>query len=194
MQRPTKAQLLDFGVLVLRAYLVFYLLNYGWGKVTMGQFGVSEDIASQPLKEVETFYVAWHLFQRSIFFNVAGGVLEMVAALLLIWHRTVLIGALLAIVILAQIFVIDVSFTMGVHLFALPTRILGMIGCAVLILLYHKDQVVRALQQLITSSNRPKFNYQWWIIPILLVLGFLMDFVLGLLLMPLRLLLDHFFL
>lgn len=54
-----KDEIIDFGILALRWYLVFYMINYGWSKLTLGQFGVYDpSILEQPIKDIDSFYVA----------------------------------------------------------------------------------------------------------------------------------------
>lgn len=185
-----KQKAIDFGVLTLRWYLIFYMLSYGWAKVTLSQFGMHDPtILDQALKDVDSFYVAWHLYGRSNFFNIFTGFLEIIGAILLIFNRTTLIGALLVLTILGNILVIDIAFTTGIMGYALPLRILGMMIAAGLILYYYKDKMI-AVWKTLTENVRPKFKYQWWIFLILPVLGFVLDFVFAMVLMPLKMLLD----
>ena len=186
----TKEKIIDFGILALRWYLVFYMINYGWSKLTLSQFGVYDlSILEHSIKDIDSFYVAWHLFGRSTFFNVATGILEIIGGLLLIFNRTVLIGALIVLSILAQILIIDIAFTTGVQGFALTIRIGGMILADLLILYYYRDKIIIAWENL-TSGITTKFKYKWWIFLILPIVGFLMDFVFAILTMPFKLLLN----
>jgi len=185
-----KEKIIDFGVLGLRWYLVFYMISYGWSKLTLSQFGVHDaSILEQPLKNIDSFYVAWHLYGRSSFFNISTGILEIIGGTLLIFNRTVLIGALLVLSILAQILIIDIAFTTGVHEFSLPVRIGGMILADLLILYYYKGKVILALKNL-TSGITTKFKYKWWIFLILPIVGFLMDFIFAILTKPIKLVLN----
>ncbi len=187
-----KAKLLDFGILILRWYLVFYMINYGWSKLTLSQFMVHDPaILNLPIKDVDSFYVAWHLFGRSTFFNVATGLLEIIGGLLLIFNRTTLIGALLVLSILGQILIIDISFTTGIHGMALPVRIGGMIIADLVILWYYRDTILTVWKRL-TINIGPRFTYPWWIFLVLPILGFLTDFVIPLVSWPLKLLFNWF--
>ncbi|AUC15873.1 hypothetical protein BTO06_12240 [Tenacibaculum sp. SZ-18] len=153
-----KEKILDFGILALRWYLVFYMINYGWSKLTLSQFGVHDtSILEQPIEDIDSFYLAWHLFERSIFFNIATGILEIIGGILLIFNRTLLIGTLLVLSILSQILIIDISFTTGVHGYALPVRISGMILADLLILYYYKDKIIIAWKNL-TNGISTKFK------------------------------------
>lgn len=166
------------------------MINYGWSKLTLSQFGVYDaSILEQPIKDIDSFYVVWHLYGRSTFFNISTGILEIIGGILLIFNRTMLIGTLLVLSILAQILIIDIAFTTGVHGFALPIRIGGMILADLIILYYYKDKILIAWKNL-TSGIATKFKYKWWIFLILPIVGFLMDFVFAILTMPIKLLLN----
>lgn len=185
-----KEQISIYTTLILRWYLVYYMINYGWAKLTLNQFGVHDiSILDQPLKDIDSFYVAWHLFGRSPFFNVVTGGLEIIGGVLLIFNRTVLPGALLVLSILVQILVIDIAFTTGVFGASLPLRISGMILCVLLILFHYKEDLKKAWKS-ITSDLKPEFSYKWWHFLILPVIGFLMDFVIALLYSPIKYFLD----
>ena len=185
-----KEKIIDFGILALRWYLVFYMINYGWSKLTLSQFGVYDaSILEKPIKDIDSFYVAWHLYGRSIFFNISTGILEIIGGILLIFNRTVLIGALLVLSILAHILIIDIAFTTGVQGFSLPIRIGGMILADLLILYYYKEKIIIAWKTL-TNGISTKFKYKWWIYLILPLIGFLMDFVIAILTLPIKMLLN----
>jgi len=185
-----KEKIIDFGVLALRWYLIYYMISYGWSKLTLSQFGVHDTtILEQPIKDIDSFYVAWHLYGRSTFFNITTGVLEIIGGIFLIFNRTVLIGTLLVLSILTQIFIIDIAFTTGIHGFGLPIRIGGMILADVLILYYYREKILIAWKTL-TNGINTKFKYKWWIFLILPIVGFLMDFVFTILTLPIKLLLN----
>ena len=183
----TKSKVIDFGVLALRWYLIFYMIDYGWGKMTLSQFGVWDPtILEKPMKDIDSFYVAWHLFNRSVFFNIATGLMEIIGAILLIFNRTVLIGALLILTVLGQILIIDIAFTTNMLGYGLPVRVSGMIISDLLILYYYKDKLISAWKKL-TENISTEFHYKWWVFIILPVIGFLLDFILGLITLPVKL-------
>lgn len=187
----TKEKIIDFLILALRWYLIWYMISYGWGKLTMTQFGVSNDaILNTPLKEVDKFYIAWYLYGESQFFNYVTGLIEIVGGLLLIFNRTVILGALLILTVLGQILIIDISFTTNQLGYALPIRISGMIVSALLILYYYKDRLVAVFHKL-TNGISTKFKYSWWVYLLLPIIGFLLDFVFGILTMPIKLFLER---
>lgn len=184
-----KEKIIDFGILALRWYLIYYMINYGFGKLTLSQFGVHDvSILEQPIKDIDSFYVAWHLYGRSPFFNIITGIFEIIGGILLIFNRTTIIGALLVLAILGHILIIDIVFTTGIHGYALPIRIGGMILSDLLILYYYKEKMLQAWKKL-TDGVSTKFKYKWWIFLILPVIGFLMDLVFLILTYPIKMLL-----
>jgi len=190
----TKENILDFIVLTLRWYLIWYMISYGWSKITMSQFGVNnETILDTPLRDVDKFYLAWYLYGESHFFNYVTGIAEVIGGILLVFNRTVLLGTLLILVILGNILIIDVSFTTSQFGYALPVRISGMIMSALLILYYYKDRLIAVLNTL-TKGVTTKFKYKWWIYVLLPIIGFLMDFVLGISMSPIKMILNKYFL
>ena len=188
-----KLKLINYGVLALRWYLIFYMVNYGWSKLTLNQFGVYDvSILDRPIKDIDSFYIAWHLFGRSTFFNISAGILEITGGILLIFNRTIILGAILILIILTQILIIDISFTTGIHGFSLPVRVGGMITADLLILCYNRNTISILWRTLLLSSNN-KFKFKWWIYLLLPIIGFLMDFVFGLITLPLSTLLNWLF-
>lgn len=176
--------------MALRWYLIYYMIRYGWSKLTLSQFGIHDTtILEQPIQDIDSFYVAWHLYGRSTFFNITTGALEIIGGILLIFNRTVLIGALLVLSILTQILIIDIAFTTGIHEFSLPIRISGMILADILILYFYKEKVLIAWKAL-TTGIHTKFKYKWWIFLILPIIGFLMDFVFAILTLPIKIFLN----
>lgn len=186
--RISKQQAIDLGILALRWYLAFYMFSYGFSKITQGQFQVHDPaILKTPLEDAGRFYIAWYLFGLSPVFSWVVGLTQMLGAVLIVFHRTTLIGALVLLPVIGQIFLIDVAFTMEQFGPALPARLAGMLVSDLLILWYYKTPVVAAWKVLTTGIST-RFGYAWWVYPLLPVVGFLMDFVWAVLSRPLRLL------
>lgn len=185
----TKQTTIDFIILCLRWYLAFYMIDYGWAKLTGGQFGAGNQAnLDKPLKEVNQFYLTWYLFSQGKLFNIVVGSSQIIGAILIVINRTVVIGALTLLPILIQIFLIDAISTISMFGYALPIRL----GCMVLsdlaILFYYKDRILLAWNTL-TNGTVIKNKYPWWIYLLLPVIGFLLDFLFGLVTIPIRMLL-----
>lgn len=163
------------------------MIDYGWGKITGGQFGVHDhSILEKPLKEVDKFYIAWYLFSLDKSFDIGVGILQIIGGVLIVINRTALIGALMLLPILTQIFLVDLAFTTNMFGSALPVRLAAMVLSDILILFYYKDRLVIAWNSL-TENMTTKFKYKWWVYFLLPIIGFLMDFAIGIVTMPIKL-------
>lgn len=182
----SKQQIIDFTILTLRWYLAIYMFDYGISKITGGQFGIIDsETLNTPLKDIDKFHVAWHLFSLSNTFNIIVGITQIVGAVLIVINRTLLIGALFLLPVLFQIFLIDVAFTTNVFGAALPLRLSIMILSDLAILYYYKDRMMQAWKNL-TENISTKRKYKWWIYLLVPIVGFLLDFVFGAITIPLR--------
>ena len=180
----SRKRVVDILVLALRYYLAFYMVSYGWAKLVGQQFGeFNNAIATKPMNQVGKFYVAWYLFGLHRIFDVFIGLSQIIGSILLIINRTLLIGALILLPILTQIFIIDLAFTTDQFGYALPLRLAGMIICDLLILVYYKDQVIKAWHSL-TDNTSTKLTYKWWVFILMPLVGFSLDFVIATLTMP----------
>jgi hypothetical protein len=114
---------------------------------------------------------------------------EIIGGLMIIYNRTLLIGAFILLPILAQIFIINLAYTTDQFGYALPVRLAGMLICDLLVIVYYKERIVNAWQAL-THLTTTKFDYRWWVFLFMPVIGFLMDFVFSILTSPIKLLLN----
>ncbi len=188
--RLSKEKFYDFVILVLRWYLAYYMLDYGYAKLIGEQFGVHDpSILNKPLKEVSKMQLAWHLFGMSRTFDIVVGLMQIIGAILIVFNRTSLIGALFLLPILGQIFLIDLAFTADEFGLALPIRLFGMIVSDFLILYYYKDRMILVWNNL-TMGTTTKFKYKWWFMLLLPLLGLLTDFGLFVISHPIKLLIN----
>lgn len=98
-------------------YLVRYLLGltmlpYGIAKILKVQFVLSAYLASQPttLEALSGAQLAWFFLGYSTWFSVLIGILELMPALLLLFRRTALLGAVLMIPITLNVWLINYAF------------------------------------------------------------------------------------
>jgi uncharacterized membrane protein YphA (DoxX/SURF4 family) len=184
----TREQIFDFAILAFRWYLAYYMVDYGIGKLTGEQFGHrSVEILNTPLKDVDKFHLAWHLFSLDRTFDIVVGVSQIIGAVLIVINRTALVGALMLLPILGQIFLVDLAFTTNMFGAALPIRLGCMILSDLLILFYYKDRMVLVWNNL-TKGTTTKFKYKWWVFILLPFIGLATDLVFGVLTYPFKLL------
>lgn len=181
----TKKQFIDFVILSLRWYLAIYMIDYGWSKMVGDQFGVFDiNILDKNIKDVDEFHLAWYLFSLNKSFNVVVGLFQILGGVLIAVNRTTLIGALFLLPILVQIFLIDCSFTTNIFGSALPIRLAAMLFSDFIILFYYKDKIIAAWH---TLTSNIKITHEWWIYLLMPIVGFCLDFVWGIITMPIKL-------
>jgi hypothetical protein len=169
MIKLTRVQIWDFFILAARMCLAWNLIGYGLSKIEGGQFGVSSTIMNLPLKEVDFFHLSWYMADHEPFKSFIG-ISQVVAAALLLYNRTVILGAFIAIPIWANILVWDMTF-MGL-LTPFVVRISFYLILTFLILWHYKDKVLSALKLLVFGTTT-KLNYPVWAYIILPIVGFL---------------------
>lgn len=102
---------------VLAAILFFFLFKYGWDKITKGQFYMPEpNTLFTPFGKLSKDIAYWSLVGSSYPYTVSLGIIEVVAALLLLFKRTQFLASLLAVVIFGQVVLINFSFDISVKL------------------------------------------------------------------------------
>jgi len=99
----------EYFILVARFLLAFTFINYGYTKLTDGQFGVSENDLLIPLKDLPLFKVMWFLFNHQPF-QAFVGVLQVITGVLLLFESTSILGVVFFIPIAANIVLMDISF------------------------------------------------------------------------------------
>lgn len=129
--------------LAARLYLAYMLADYGVAKLTGDMFyNVSPEVQALPMKDVSLFHLTWYFFQRQAALSYFVGIVQLVAAAMLVFNRTVLIGVLQALPVMLNIVIIDFS--------SLPTPHLGVRTLYYSLLLigiciYRRRQVLQAL-------------------------------------------------
>lgn len=155
-QATRPARWLDYFVLAARFYLAGIFLLYGGAKLVGGQFGITPAEAAQPLQQLSLFKVYWYLCAFEPFKTFVGAA-QVLAALLLLYHRTALLGALLLLPIAANILVADIAYLkMEEFYWRLPFYL----ALILLILWHYRDRMLVAYRAL-TQGLSTRFAYSW---------------------------------
>nr|WP_294860414.1 hypothetical protein [uncultured Fluviicola sp.] len=102
---------------VLAAILFFFLFKYGWDKITKSQFYQPEpNTLFTPFGKLSKDIAYWSLAGSSYPYTVTLGIVEVLAAVLLLFKRTQFLASLLAIGIFAQVVLVNFSFDISVKL------------------------------------------------------------------------------
>ncbi|MBA3284490.1 MAG: DoxX family membrane protein [Nitrosopumilus sp.] len=162
-----KQKLWDYFILCARVLIAWTFLSYGWGKLTGNQFGLSTDQLSTPVKDLGLFKLSWYLFDQEPFKSFVG-ISQILAGLLLLYNRTLIIGALLSIPILANILIIDITY---IKMSGFYWRLSYYLFLDFVILWHYKDRLLLAFKS-IFSGLTTKFKYPIWaylILPIMAI-------------------------
>ncbi|RYD58412.1 MAG: DoxX family membrane protein [Sphingobacteriales bacterium] len=182
----SRQQIADFAILALRWYLAYYMFDYGVGKLMGNQFGAPDPrILDMPVKQVDRFFLAWHLFGLSRSFNVIVGLFQILGGVLIVMNRTALVGAVFLLPIIANTFFIDLAFTSNVPGEALTIRLACMMLSDFIILYYYRNKLLIAWQA-ITRGISARFRYPWWVYLLLVPVGLLIDATWGVIIWPLK--------
>ncbi|HVZ41886.1 MAG TPA: hypothetical protein VHI13_21570 [Candidatus Kapabacteria bacterium] len=109
-------------------YLALQLLEYGADKLFKHQFGVPEpNILYASVGSLTRDILYWSTVGSSYSYNVVAGAVEGATALLLLFRRTRLLGALCAVGVMANIVVINFTFDISVKLYSCFLLFLGLV-------------------------------------------------------------------
>lgn len=159
---PSKSALWDYFIVVARYLLAYVFLNYGFSKLTAGQFGISETELMLPVKDVSLFKLSWYLFDQQPF-KAFVGISQIICGVLLIVHRTALLGAFMFLPIVSVILVIDLTYMPRGLAYGFAWRLSFYLLLDFLILWSYKSSLQAiwkaAFVQLNTEQRFPKWAY-----------------------------------
>lgn len=108
-----------FILVYMRYFVGLTLISYGVIKFLHGQFpGPSYLALESSYGDFSPMGLAWRFFGYSDLYKAFMGVSEILAGALLLFRRTQLLGALIAIAVTTNIFIVNLSFDVPVKLFS----------------------------------------------------------------------------
>lgn len=167
---PTK----ELFILGLRILLFIIFMNYGIGKLSGGQFGnLTTQELNTPIKDLSLFKIGWYLFDHQPF-KAFIGISQIIAACLLLFNRTYLIGLLILTPIIINILIIDLTimpYGFKVTFFFRLTFYLLYIS----LIFYHFRKSLFPAWKILTEERdfRPKISNKWHYLYLLLIIPFL---------------------
>lgn len=118
--RPVSEKLWRWFEVALRINLCWVVFSYGVIKLLKSQFPFpSLGKLAQPLGDFSPMGLAWAYMGYSTVYNLFTGGLEMLAALLMLFSPTLLLGALLNLGVMGHVLVMNLSFDIPVKLYSL---------------------------------------------------------------------------
>lgn len=116
-RRPSYVFLNNFLITFVRYYVALILFSYGMAKVISTQF--IEPSYTQLMKtygESSPMNLLWTLMGFSTPYQIFGGIMEVLAAVFLLFRRTVLLGALVMITVMTNVVAMNYAFDVPVKL------------------------------------------------------------------------------
>lgn len=124
--RPWWVTALWMGHGLLRMVLFAYLLVYGWSKLILMQMGQADySAALVNMGEKSPMGLLWDFIAYAPTVQFLSGLVEVLAAVLLIWRRTTWLGGLLGAAALGVVFLLNMAYHVPVKQLALALAI----GC-----------------------------------------------------------------
>ena len=99
-------------------YLALQLFKYGFDKVFKHQFYLPEpNILFSPVGQLSKDILYWSTIGASYQYSVFAGMIELIPAILLLFRRTRLLGAIIAMFVLSNVLMINLGFDISVKLY-----------------------------------------------------------------------------
>ena len=119
-RRAPRARWVEEALRVLLRYAIALgLASYGIAKILPQQFGqLRPDSLEMRLAELQPMGLLWRFMEASRPYSVFGGVMEMVAVLLLCFRRTARLGALVCVPVMSNVVMMNLCYDVPVKLFS----------------------------------------------------------------------------
>lgn len=148
----------NYFILICRVLLAWQFLSFGYAKFfDDGQFGISPEELNKPIKDLSLFKVMWYLFDHNPF-KIIIGICQVLCGALLLYKRTVIIGALFFLPIAFNILIMDITFMDPSMVNGFASRLGYYIILDFLILLYYRERML-IVYKAITSNMNNKFSH-----------------------------------
>ncbi len=164
----------EYFILIARFLLAITFINYGYSKLTGGQFGVTPEVMATPLKEVSFFNLMWYLFDQEPLKSFVG-IFQMLCGLFLLYNRTVIIGVFFFIPIAANILLMDITFMPKSLSIGFTRRFVWYFILCGLILFHYRSQMKEMWNAIVTKMPT-KFKFPLWWLIFVPVLAFILEF------------------
>jgi hypothetical protein len=153
-QKMNSAKIYGFLYSGIRYAIAFNIASFGWKKFYGLQFIVPTEIASLPMNQQSGEWLTWFYFGHSQVFGIIIALIQIGGGYLLLFRRTLLIGAIILFALLVNLTLINVFYQMNTG--ALLQSVVLTIGVLFLILLEYKKLIVFFLK---TKSNLPSLSF-----------------------------------
>lgn len=95
---------------LIRYGIAFNLASFGWKKILGLQFVVPPAIAAQPMNQQSGEWLTWYYFGYSPAFGIILALIQITGSYLLLFRRTVLLGALMLFALMLNLSLINIFY------------------------------------------------------------------------------------
>lgn len=155
-----QARLWDYLVLSARFLIGWTLMDYGFSKLTAGQFGITPVEMGTAVKDISLFRLSWYVFDHEPF-KAFIGISQLIAGGLMIYNKTALLGVLLSIPILVNILVIDMTIMPLALRSGFIHRLSFYLLLEGLVLWHYRDRMLIVWKQL-SSGISTRYRFPFW--------------------------------
>lgn len=134
--------------IMCRYFVAFVIITYGWGKLMGSQFTILDSELDKPMGEVSGFWLTWYYFGYSYFYGNFIALLQIFCGFMLLWRKTVLLGASILFGLVGNIILIDIFY--GIDLGGLLIAVLLQIAVSI-ILYFHKKELIETFWKIQNS-------------------------------------------
>jgi hypothetical protein len=136
---------------IIRYWLVLEICNYAFAKILETQFGHDYFRNNSLTKDLSGFDLTWYYFGYSYTLSVIVALMQISGAILLLFHRTVLLGIVILLPIMVNIVLIDVFY--GVQTGAIVNAVSFTLALLYLASLFWRDIKALLIKSLTTLSG-----------------------------------------
>jgi len=130
-RRRSYARLAAAALVVLRYSLAYTMLIYGIIKIAKSQFpDPLPGRLVEPVGDVSPMGLLWTFMSYSLPYTVFAGSLEAISGTLLLWRRTVTLGAVMAAAVMFNVVVLNFCYDVPVKLFAMQLVVMAVVIAA----------------------------------------------------------------
>jgi len=146
-------------------YLALILFKYGFDKVFKHQFYLSEpNTLYTPMGKLTTDILFWSSISSSYQYSIFSGLIEILPAISLLFKKTRLLGALIAMAVLANVMMINFGFNISVKVYFLFLLLLSIIFIApnakqLFSFFFSNNQVNQKVEDVKFKSNKQLLFY-----------------------------------
>ncbi|MFN1218056.1 hypothetical protein ACKW6Q_13885 [Chryseobacterium kwangjuense] len=122
-------EILHYSKEIIVLYIAVVLMKYGFDKIFKAQFYLPEpNILYSRFGNMDRDILFWSTMGTSRLYSVSMGIFELVAALMILFHKTRTLGLLFSIGILVNIVFINLGFDISVKFFSLILLLMAVLG------------------------------------------------------------------